>query len=204
MFFPFAVASLGQCLNGPCMPGNEFCGQPFQNAPMYCTDCSPNQKKTHIFPFHKYLYPYISYAALHCGAGYMRAGPHCVCSLSPSESSIIRLLLPFFFLRFHLMDQHGCGENDPNGPVFDPVHGVIHHFYQIHLAARPGHGPDYGHFVSKDFVNWVSDLDKLLPCGCHLKQFYYLFYILFILNIISPSVHERRMDGHAYAPHKQL
>lgn len=61
------------------------------------------------------------------------------------------------------MDQHGCGENDPNGPVFDPVHGVIHHFYQIHLAARPGHGPDYGHFVSKDFVNWVSDLDKLLP-----------------------------------------
>ena len=53
------------------------------------------------------------------------------------------------------MDQHGCGENDPNGPVFDPVHGVIHHFYQIHLAAPPGHGPDYGHFVSKDFVNWA-------------------------------------------------
>jgi hypothetical protein len=50
---------------------------------------------------------------------------------------------------YHLMDQHGCGENDPNGPVFDPVHGVIHHFYQIHLAAPPGHGPDYGHFVSK-------------------------------------------------------
>ena len=104
---------------------------------------------------------------------------------------------------FHLMDQHGtdvisaclwfcecelpfptndipvckgCGENDPNGPVFDPVHGVIHHFYQIHLAAKPGHGPDYGlpnknirffsfvinrtprtgHFVSKDFVNWAA------------------------------------------------
>jgi len=53
------------------------------------------------------------------------------------------------------MDQHGCGENDPNGPVFDPVHGVIHHFYQIHLAAAPGHGPDYGHFVSKDFIHWA-------------------------------------------------
>lgn len=26
---------------------------------------------------------------------------------------------------------------------------------QIHLAAAPGHGPDYGHFVSKDFVNWA-------------------------------------------------
>ena len=116
------------------MPGNEFCGAPFKNAPS-----------------------------------------------------------------FHLMDQHGCGENDPNGelgmrslqtsarhariisaractqihtrryahmatstivetgPVFDPVHGVIHHFYQIHLAAPPGHGPDYGHFVSKDFVHWAGN-----------------------------------------------
>jgi hypothetical protein len=33
--------------------------------------------------------------------------------------------------------------------VFDPVHGVFHHFYQIHLAYGAGHGPDYGHFVSK-------------------------------------------------------
>lgn len=86
----------GLCQNaagesGPCMPGREFCGKPFLNAPA-----------------------------------------------------------------FHLMDQHGCGENDPNGPVFDPVHGVIHHFYQIHLAADPGHGPDYGHFVSKDFVHWAA------------------------------------------------
>ena len=87
----FAVTSASQCLNGPCYPGNEFCGQPFENAPAY-----------------------------------------------------------------HLMDQHGCGENDPNGPVFDPVHGVFHHFYQIHLAADPGHGPDYGHFVSKDFVHWAA------------------------------------------------
>eukprot|EP00756_Hemistasia_phaeocysticola_P019743 Hpha_TRINITY_DN15680_c1_g1::TRINITY_DN15680_c1_g1_i1::g.99886::m.99886/K01193/INV, sacA; beta-fructofuranosidase len=82
---------LGTCLNGPCYPGNEFCAEPFKNAPAY-----------------------------------------------------------------HLMDQHGCGENDPNGPVFDPVHGVVHHFYQIHLAASPGHGPDYGHFVSKDFVHWAA------------------------------------------------
>ena len=50
---------------------------------------------------------------------------------------------------------HATTQNDPNGPVFDPVHGVIHHFYQIHLAAAPGHGPDYGHFVSKDFINWA-------------------------------------------------
>jgi len=31
----------------------------------------------------------------------------------------------------------------------------LHHFYQIHLAASPGHGPDYGHFVSKDFIHWA-------------------------------------------------
>ena len=36
------------------------------------------------------------------------------------------------------------------------MHGVVHHFYQIHLAAPPGHGPDYGHFVSKDFVTWAE------------------------------------------------
>lgn len=57
--------------------------------------------------------------------------------------------------RYHLMNQNGCGENDPNGPVFDPVHGVIHHFYQDHLGAHEG-GPVYGHFVSKDFVHWAA------------------------------------------------
>lgn len=81
---------LGDCMGKPCLPGNEYCADPFDSAPQY-----------------------------------------------------------------HLMDQHGCRENDPNGPVFDPVHGVFHHFYQIHLAAPPGHGPDYGHFVSKDFIHWA-------------------------------------------------
>ncbi|CAK9039597.1 Beta-fructofuranosidase [Durusdinium trenchii] len=57
---------------------------------------------------------------------------------------------------YHLMSQKGCAENDPNGPVFDPVHGVIHHFYQNHLAIGEGHGPIYGHFVSKDFVHWTE------------------------------------------------
>lgn len=58
--------------------------------------------------------------------------------------------------RYHLMDQRGCAENDPNGPFFDPVHGVVHHFYQDHLAVPPGHGPVYGHLVSRDFVHWAS------------------------------------------------
>ena len=28
----------------------------------------------------------------------------------------------------------GYGMNDPNGPVYDPVHGLYHMFYQDHLA----------------------------------------------------------------------
>ena len=88
---------------------------------------------------------------------------------------------------FHLMSQKGCGENDPNGPVassalrnaskreglirslevFDPVHGVIHQFYQDHLFYREGHGPIYGHFVSKDFVcrGLFRGLEWLLGTG---------------------------------------
>ena len=58
--------------------------------------------------------------------------------------------------QFHLRDRTGCGENDPNGIVFDPVHGVVHHFFQKHLAAFPGGGPVYGHFASKDLVKWTA------------------------------------------------
>ena len=49
-----------------------------------------------------------------------------------------------------------CFQNDPNGPVFDPVHGVIHHFYQIHLATGKGGGPDYGH-VSDSALGGAPD-----------------------------------------------
>ena len=146
--------------------------------------------------------------------------------------------------QFHLKDMTGCGENDPNGIVFDPVHGaqchwnihaivafnywrcdarpshlelpilvsppsyasppahvhsacglkaagltnshslaegypslvplrsvqfssanplvhahvlgVVHHFFQKHMGTHPGHGPVYGHFVSKDMVHWAA------------------------------------------------
>lgn len=33
---------------------------------------------------------------------------------------------------------------------------MFHHFYQDHLAAPPGNGPIYGHFVSKDLVRWAQ------------------------------------------------
>ena len=59
--------------------------------------------------------------------------------------------------------QVGCAENDPNSPVFDPVHGVVHHFYQDHLSTNRGHGPIYGHWVSKDFVNWRATPPRPAP-----------------------------------------
>ena len=34
---------------------------------------------------------------------------------------------------FHLADPT-CDINDPNGPMYDPVHGIYHNFYQIHIA----------------------------------------------------------------------
>ena len=77
--------------SGECMPGREFCGDPFQNGPM-----------------------------------------------------------------FHLMDQHGCGANNPNGPVFDPVHVVVYHFYQFHLAGI------------------VQLLDVVGPCWTLLECFCFL------------------------------
>jgi hypothetical protein len=54
--------------------------------------------------------------------------------------------------QFHVRDL-SCGENDPNGPVYDPVHGVYHLHYQNHVGCRGGR--TYGHAVSRDFVHWA-------------------------------------------------
>jgi len=35
----------------------------------------------------------------------------------------------------HLMDQHGCGENDPNGPVFGELRAAAH--WHRHRRRRP-------------------------------------------------------------------
>ena len=55
--------------------------------------------------------------------------------------------------QFHIRDL-SCGENDPNFPLYDPLHKLYHHFWQAHLATPPGHGPDIGHAVSADLVTW--------------------------------------------------
>ena len=70
---------------------------------------------------------------------------------------------------FHLNDPH-CDINDPNGPFYDPVHGMYHTFYQIHEALDmrgAGNGPDWGHWVSRDFVKWAQ-----LPVAIWNDQYY--------------------------------
>ena len=59
--------------------------------------------------------------------------------------------------QFHIRDL-SCGENDPNFPLYDPLHKLYHHFYQDHLAEHQGgdgQGPDIGHAVSSDLVFWA-------------------------------------------------
>ena len=54
--------------------------------------------------------------------------------------------------------------------MYDPVHGVYHNFYQIHIAEYQnglGDGPDWGHWVSRDFVRWAQ-----LPVAIWNDQYY--------------------------------
>ena len=59
--------------------------------------------------------------------------------------------------RFHLVDR-SCPINDPSGPIYDPRHGIYHVFYQDHMAIGPAgsskFGPVWGHFASRDLVEW--------------------------------------------------
>jgi hypothetical protein len=52
--------------------------------------------------------------------------------------------------QFHFHDI-SCGNNDPNAPLYDPVHRLYHIFYQDH---EPG-GTVWGHGVSADMVYWA-------------------------------------------------
>lgn len=56
---------------------------------------------------------------------------------------------------FHIRDLT-CGLNDPNGPVYDPKHGVYHLFYQVYgcvfaalrVAALNHHSTESGHLMA--------------------------------------------------------
>jgi sucrose-6-phosphate hydrolase SacC (GH32 family) len=59
--------------------------------------------------------------------------------------------------QFHVRDL-SCAENDPNFPFFDTKHNLYHLMYQDHLSeyqGGDGQGPDIGHAVSSDMVNWA-------------------------------------------------
>lgn len=60
--------------------------------------------------------------------------------------------------QFHVKDA-SCGENDPNGPSYDPVHGVYHLHYQNHVGLHGGR--TYGHAVSKDMTKWAHMPDSI-------------------------------------------
>ena len=83
------------------------------------------------------------------GGPIVPCGPnHQLCIASPSKPTYT----------FHLADPT-CDINDPNGPFWDPVHSMYHNFYQIHIAENfggAGNGPDWGHWVSKDFTHWAQ------------------------------------------------
>jgi sucrose-6-phosphate hydrolase SacC (GH32 family) len=66
--------------------------------------------------------------------------------------------------QFHVKDA-SCGENDPNGPSFDPVHGVYHLHYQNHVGLHGGR--TYGHAVSKDLTHWAH-----MPISIWNDQYY--------------------------------
>ena len=66
--------------------------------------------------------------------------------------------------QFHVKDA-SCGENDPNGPSYDPVHGVYHLHYQNHVGLHGGR--TYGHAVSKDLIHWAH-----MPISIWNDQFY--------------------------------
>ncbi len=85
-----------------------------------------------------------------CGPGNEQCAAHGAFTRSPAVP------------QYHLMDL-SCGEQDPNGPIYDPVHQTYHHFYQKHVG-EPNkdtpwlgnrNGPVWGHAVSRDLIKWA-------------------------------------------------
>lgn len=56
---------------------------------------------------------------------------------------------------YHLHNRMGCGENDPNGVMYDAKHDMYHVFFQDHLSLPSGSGPVWGHWASRDFTKWT-------------------------------------------------
>ena len=85
-----------------------------------------------------------------CGPGYEHCGP-------PASGRPV----------YHLNNGMGCGENDPNGVMYDPRHDMYHVFFQDHLSLPGGSGPVWGHWASRDLAHWTP-----LPVAIWNDQWY--------------------------------
>jgi len=62
---------------------------------------------------------------------------------------------------FHFVPYPFDWLNDPNGPVFDPIHSMYHLFYQYQTPRT------WGHAASPNLVDWVQ-----LPKALDLNAWY--------------------------------
>ena len=62
---------------------------------------------------------------------------------------------------YHFVPYPFDWQNDPNGPMYDPVHEVYHLFYQYRTPRI------WGHAISYDLVDWIQ-----LPPALYLEEWY--------------------------------
>ena len=67
---------------------------------------------------------------------------------------------------FHFVPYPYGWQNDPNGPMWDPVHELYHLFYQYETPRQ------WGHAVSGDLVDWVQLPPALVPGEDHGSEWF--------------------------------
>lgn len=109
-----------------------------------CVPCNPMPKQGHCKCTETCV------GSRPCGPGFEHCGP------APAGGPV-----------YHLHTRSGCGENDPNGVMYDAKHDMYHVFFQDHLSQPGGSGPVWGHWASRDFVRWTT-----LPVAIWNDQWY--------------------------------
>ena len=122
--------------SAPCGPGNQLC--PFNGTG------NPGMRKDNAF---SQLGPYG-----------MPVGYH-IRDLTCGLNECVKLLQPVQQLPA-LLTMHLCtaaADCSPNGPVYDPHHGVYHLFYQDHLGmpSNAAGAVVWGHVASRDMKHWA-------------------------------------------------
>jgi beta-fructofuranosidase len=77
-------------------------------------------------------------------------------TLAPCGPGNEECMMPFQNAPQYHIRGRSCGLNDPNAPVYDPVHKVYHLFYQDHMHLSNGpNGVVWAHVASRDLVHWA-------------------------------------------------